>query len=185
MDKRYCSQCGAQLGEGTGFCPQCGQQQAGMIQQPSAAAPAPDYSAPFMQQPFSAYGMPVQGNTGSVPAKRKKVIKAAAIALAAVVIVGVLGVLLATLGGRPSGKYVPADPTVSGIWFDSLRFEGGTVYVEAAGSSIGLDYKIKDGMLVFKTNLNINGEPVPKSMLFTKLKDGTIWLDGVQYIHVN
>lgn len=198
----YCVKCGAELMDTANFCTKCGAQvqqnrsqiidtnpneprnvqQAGIIRQSSAAASAPEYSAPSAQQASAVYGRHV-----SAPAKRKSAIKAAAIVLAAVVVVGVLGVLTVTLGGRPHGQYVPADPSVSGIWFDSLRFEGGTVYVEAAGSSLGLDYKIKDGQLVFKNNytLNINGEPMPKSMLFSKLKDGTIWLDGVQYIRVN
>lgn len=102
-------------------------------------------------------------------------------------IVCLLSLFLAACGNRLSGTYVPEEPDNAGVLFDSIRFEGKTVHVETAGSSVGLSYVIKDGAFVFEDNLSIqiHGNPVPTSLVYTKLKDGTFWLGGIHYVPVN
>ena len=83
-----------------------------------------------------------------------------------------------------SGTYVPEHPDASGVVFTSLEFDGRTVHVEAAGSSIGLDYVIKDGVFSFEDNFtfNIGGEAVPTSFSFVQNDESSFTLDGIKYV---
>ena len=105
--------------------------------------------------------------------------------IAAVLLIAMmLSLVLTACGTHMKGAYVPEDPNASGVLFTKMTFSGSTVRIEAAGSSMALDYKIKNGEFSFKDDFNfkISGETVPKTMIFSALSDGTFWLDGIHYI---
>ena len=112
--------------------------------------------------------------------KNNKAKKVLAILLIAVV----LTACLTACGKKPSGTYRPETPNDPDVIFTSLSFDGGTVHVEVAGSSIGFDYTLKDGTLSFKDsfNFNVGGKSIPTSFSFEENDDGSFLLDGVKYI---
>ena len=104
--------------------------------------------------------------------------------LAVLLIALTLTVCLTACGKKLSGTFVPENPDDSDVIFTSLRFEGGTVHVEVAGSSMGFDYTVKDGTLSFKNgfSFNVNGRSVPTSFEFEENDDGSFMLEGIRYI---
>ena len=107
--------------------------------------------------------------------------------IAAMLCVLIVGTL-AGCGSRPSrGTYVPEDASAKNAYFDSLEFEGGAVYVGAAGSTIGFDYKISGDTFEFKNNmtLTIGDTVVPTSFSYSKESSDAFILDGVRYIRVD
>ena len=104
--------------------------------------------------------------------------------IASMMTVCVLCLLLTSCGGRPSGKFVPANPDDANVLFDSMDFKGGTVRIEASGSSIALDYTIKDNMFKFKNNFTftVSDQKVPASLLFNRNDDGSFKFGDVLYV---
>ncbi len=112
----FCTNCGAQLPEGSSFCNYCGAK--------LASAPAPRPAAPTYAAP--AYGAPA-GYPAPAPAPRKSHTGLIIGIVAALVLIGaVIGILFATgvLGGgsaAPTNAYSPAPtptptPTAAGTW---------------------------------------------------------------------
>ena len=138
----FCGNCGAQIPDGTKFCPECGQKVA--VQQPAPAEPVQSaYEAPAQQSyeapqqsytpPVQTYTPPTQSGAGGsyvppeAPAKApkqkkpgggKKIGLIVGIAAAVVVLVVALVLLLGGKGGKDDptlGRYEGVSCTIDGV----------------------------------------------------------------------
>lgn len=117
--------------------------------------------------------------------KMKNKMKTAKKVIVIVTMLSVIAFIFTACGSaKLSGTYYPENPDDENVVFTSLRFEGKTVHIEAAGSTIGFGYVIKDGTFSFKENFNftINGKQMPSSFTFVQSDDGSFTLDGIRYV---